>query len=381
MVEKLSEARLTLLAELGQTDQRLEHLNSQLRKAGHEIQDITWVLQQLELRRKGHSKLGDKAADLFFTRNGLEQASRWPVARYHADRLEKYESVTDLGCGLGIDSLAFLETGLDVVAVEQDPETAELAKNNLSASGKVLCGRAEEHTVTTQAVFLDPARRDLGGRFDSRKVLGPADFSPSLDFAYGLLNSVPGGIKLAPGLPYELIPESFEACWVSHNRDLVELSLWNTDPERMGKRFAVMLTEAGVIEFSGPVEPGPEGTLSEFIYEPDPSLIRSSLLGTFAKKNGLTLISKGIAYLSGSQPLDSNWLRRFRVLEELPLDRKAIRRRMAELSIGRLEIKKRGVDIDPAALRKELKLKGEGAATLILTRVGDARKALVCTES
>ncbi len=51
---------------------------------------------------------------------------------------------------------------------------------------------------------------------------------------------------------------------------------------------------------------------------------------------------------------------------------------MSELDIGTLEIKKRGVDITPEQLRPKLKLKGKNAATLILTRVGDARKALVC---
>jgi hypothetical protein len=65
-------------------------------------------------------------------------------------------------------------------------------------------------------------------------------------------------------------------------------------------------------------------------------------------------------------------------MEALPLDVKRIAKRMSELDIGTLEIKKRGVDITPEQLRPKLKLKGKNAATLILTRVGDARKALVC---
>jgi hypothetical protein len=65
-------------------------------------------------------------------------------------------------------------------------------------------------------------------------------------------------------------------------------------------------------------------------------------------------------------------------LADLPLDEKAISRYLSERSIGSLEIKKRGVDIDPQLMRKRLKLKGSGAATLIATKVGGARKALVC---
>ena len=36
--------------------------------------------------------------------------------------------------------------------------------------------------------------------------------------------------------------------------------------------------------------------------------------------------------------------------------------------IGTLEIKKRGLDLDPAVLRKRLKLRGAGSATVVLTR-------------
>jgi hypothetical protein len=45
--------------------------------------------------------------------------------------------------------------------------------------------------------------------------------------------------------------------------------------------------------------------------------------------------------------------------------------------MGTLEIKKRGVDIDPAEFRKKLSLSGKDSATLILTRIGDERMALV----
>jgi len=380
MATKLSDQRLKLLAELDQRSEDLGQLNLSLRKAGKDVEDITWVLQQLELRRKAEAKLGNRADSLLFTRNGLEQASRWSVARYHAQRLAGLESVADLGCGLGVDSLAFAEAGLRVVAVEQDPETVELTQRNLLGKAKAICESAEQHEITTRAVYLDPARRDLAGRYDSRKLLTPDDFSPSLTFSFELLQRYPGGIKLAPGLPHELIPMGVEATWVSHNRDLVELGLWSVDAGRMDKRYAVMLGADRKVEFTGPVVPGEVGEMSRFVYEPDPALIRSGLLGAFAKEHGLKLIASEIAYLTSNEIVDSPWLRRFEVLEQLPLDRKLLREKMVERGIGRLEIKKRGVDIDPAALRKELKLKGEGAATLILTRVGDARKALVCTD-
>ena len=67
----------------------------------------------------------------------------------------------------------------------------------------------------------------------------------------------------------------------------------------------------------------------------------------------------------------------FRVREELPADTRGLAKALRERGIGRLEIKKRGVDVDPAVLRKELKLRGDGSATLIVTRVGAKRLAVL----
>ena len=63
--------------------------------------------------------------------------------------------------------------------------------------------------------------------------------------------------------------------------------------------------------------------------------------------------------------------------EELPADDAGCARRCATRGIGTLEIKKRGVDVDPAVLRTELKLRGDESATLIVTRVGAKRLAIL----
>ena len=63
--------------------------------------------------------------------------------------------------------------------------------------------------------------------------------------------------------------------------------------------------------------------------------------------------------------------------EVLPADVKALAKALRERDIGRLEIKKRGVDVDPAALRPRLKLRGSGSATLLLTRIGNRRTAIL----
>ena len=104
------------------------------------------ALTQVGLRRSARTKLGDRADSVLFTRAGLEQASRAAVAAHHADRFVAagVRRVVDLGCGIGADALALLDAGLEVVAVDSDPETAAIAQANLGDRAEVLVGDAVE---------------------------------------------------------------------------------------------------------------------------------------------------------------------------------------------------------------------------------------------
>ena len=67
----------------------------------------------------------------------------------------------------------------------------------------------------------------------------------------------------------------------------------------------------------------------------------------------------------------------FRVVERFALNVKTLKKELSARGIGTLEIKKRGVDVDPAEFRARLALKGDAAATLILTRIAGNRVALL----
>jgi hypothetical protein len=163
---------------------------------------------------------------------------------------------------------------------------------------------------------------------------------------------------------------------------LVELGLWFGPVARPGiARSALLIDAAGRHhEFNSANEEHDQAELSalgRYLHEPDNSIVRSHLNGPLAAELGLTGFAPGIAYLTSSEPVDSPWLRSFEVLDDLPFDRKKLKAHLRERGIGKLEIKKRGADIVPEQLRKELQLKGEGAATLIVTRVGDAHRAII----
>lgn len=378
-----SPAALQLISELST---KLSHtselaLISQYRKSGADKELLSFALTQAKLRSRATAKFGPLAENLLFTESALEQATRQQVANWHAGKFvgSNVDSITDLGAGIGSDSIGFAKASLEVVAVENHPVAYRALSQNLSnfENATATMADAQSHKVETQALWLDPARREQDRQSLKSRRLDPDQFSPNLEFVFQIAKSFPTGIKLAPGFPHEMIPAGFEANWVSHEGDLVELVLWSEPIGKPNMKKAVLLTDS-TQEFEGEQDPAALGELEDFIYEPDASLIRSHLVGDFANQNGLSLISENIAYLSSATLISSPWLKAYRVKELLPLDEKKIRAYCTQNQIGILEIKKRGVDITPESLRPKLKLKGAGVATLILTKVGDARQAIVC---
>jgi hypothetical protein len=228
-------------------------------------------------------------------------------------------------------------------------------------------------------VWLDPARR-TAGHDDTRRV-GAADYSPSLAFAASTAERLPTGLKLSPAHDRGAIPEDAEAQWVSSGGDVTELALWSGGLQRTGiRRAALVVTERGAAELTGAAdapdeEPGP---LGRYLHEPDGAVIRARLIGDLARATGTHPVGPGIGYLTGDRPLGAPFVASFEIEAVLPFDRLRIRKELKARGIGRLEIKKRGVDLDPATFRTFLGLGGDGEATLIVTRTEERRVALIC---
>jgi hypothetical protein len=384
ITELLTPEALALLNKIGPLDSKADVLSliTKLRAQGHEAALVTAVVNQARLRHRAKAKFGEFANHMLYSEAGLEQATRLPVAALHAERFRQagIKHIADLGCGIGADAMSFAALDITVLAVEQDEQTAALATFNLASfpNAKVIQADAKSQDTQDMGVFIDPARREINRKGRTHICLTPSDFSPSLDWVFEKAKTAPTAVKLGPATDHELIPENCEAQWVSHNGDLVELMLYFGKLSRGNLRSALLIKNGerqlfdGVGEIQGEVR-----ELGKFIYEPDNSLIRSHLLGEFAAKYGLGLVSPAIAYLTGDQKFATPWLRGFEVKKIMPLDPKAINKYVIENQIGILEIKKRGVDITPEELRKKLKLNGSGTATLIMTKVLGARKAII----
>ena len=378
----LSPEGLRLLDEVGPIEATSDvvRIVSRLRGAGHPGDVVAAVLGQARLRTKAKAKFGDFASRMLFTPDGLEQATRLSVASLHAGRFAGagIDVVADLGCGIGADALAMAALDLGVLAVERDELTAAIASFNLApfAAARVELGDATTTDLTgVGGVWLDPARRAGGRRLDN-----PADWSPPLDWAFDLAATLPTGIKLGPGLDRGLLPAEGEAQWVSVDGEVVELAVWSGVLARPGVgRAALVLRSGSAAELTAAhdSEDAEVGSLGEYLLEPDGAVIRARLIGDLARGIGGRMLDPTIAWITSDTAPATPFGAGFRVLERFPLDLKTLKKELAARGVGTLEIKKRGVDVDPAAFRARLALKGDAAATLVLTRIAGARVALL----
>jgi hypothetical protein len=167
---------------------------------------------------------------------------------------------------------------------------------------------------------------------------------------------------------------------VSVDRDVLELVLWSGSLARPGiRRAAVVLGAGGISELSAPAD-SPDadtGDLDEYLIEPDGAVIRARLIGDLARSLDGHMLDPTIAWITASEPPATPFGQSFRVVERMPLNVKTLKREFAARGIGTLEIKKRGVDIDPAEFRKKLSLAGDASATLVLTRIAGSRTAIL----
>ncbi|MVA76356.1 methyltransferase domain-containing protein [Auraticoccus sp. F435] len=338
------------------------------------------ALQQETLRRRAAAKFGAAAAGLLLTPDGLEQASRPEVADHRARRLAATgaRAVVDLGCGIGADALAFVRAGLRVVAVERDPGTAAVARANLAGLAEVVEAAAEDVTHLLGpgvAAYCDPARRDARGR-----LWDVSQFSPGWDLVRSLLSRAePAAVKLGPALPHAMLPEEVEAEWVTHRGDTVEVCLWSGPGVEPGTRTATLLPGGDRLRVGAGERSrrAPVGPIGSYLLEPAGSVIRAGGVAVLAEQLGAHLVDPQIAYLTTSTPPDSSFVDVFRVREVLPWREKTVRAWLQQHRVGRLEIKKRGLDLDPAVLRRRLKPSGPEAATLLLTRTPQGARAVL----
>ncbi|MGN6686450.1 MAG: THUMP-like domain-containing protein [Actinomycetales bacterium] len=338
------------------------------------------LAEQVLLRPRARRKLGPLAESLLVTGPGLEQMTRPTVAAHRAARLARSlpdaAIIADLGCGLGGELLALARSGLRVLGAELDEVTALVAAVNVTRLGLAYRAAVTRCDVTAlpgalrspnvAAVVADPARRTASGR----RVFDPDAYTPPWPWVLDLLGGV-ACVKVAPGLPHELVPEGCEAEWVSDDGDLVEAALWS--PALATARHRATLLPSGDT-LTDADDPGPQDPVAtlRYLYEPDPSALRAGLVTAVGALLGARQLHPEIAYLTSDHLVASRWARAWEVEAVLPLSEKLLRQELRARGVGVLTVKKRGVGVDPETFRKRMRLSGDNEATIVITRLAPA---------
>ncbi|WLQ41224.1 class I SAM-dependent methyltransferase [Streptomyces laculatispora] len=371
-----------LLAGLRSYDPATELATATRLRRSHPAALVSAALGQARLRQRAVAKFGaEDAHRMFFTPNGVEQATRTSVAAYRAARFAGtgVRSVADLCCGIGGDAIALARAGIRVLAVDRDPLTAEVAAANAVALGleeliEVRCADVTEiDTSPCDAVFVDPARR--GGR---GRIFDPEAYSPPLSWATAAALKAPrAALKIAPGVPHEAIGPQAEAEWISDGGEVKEAVLWFGEGFEAGAYRATLLPSGATLSAPAVLPAPPVGPVGRYLYEPDGAVIRAHLVADIVNRCDGRLIDEMIAYVTSDELYDSPYTAGYEITDQLPFNTKRLKALLREREVGVLTVKKRGSPVEPEELRRKMKLQGPNRATVFLTRVADAPTMLI----
>lgn len=405
----LTEEGQSLLAELRDHAPGQELAVATRLRRSHPAELVSAAIGQARLRQRAVAKFG--AADagrMYFTPDGVEQATRTSVAEWRAQRFKALgvRRLADLCSGVGGDAVALARAGIEVLAVDRDPLTCAVAEANAAALGldqliEQRCADVAAIDLTGfDAVFVDPARRggqrggvarSASGRGGGRaggtpvrrmgeggRIFDPESYSPPLSWAVGAARSAPfAALKVAPGIPHEAVPGGAEAEWVSDGGDVKEAVLWfGTDPAEEQPHRATLLPAGDTL--TGGRLPDPEpGPVRRYLYEPDGAVIRAHLVAEVAGHLDATLIDPTIAYLTADLLRPTPFATPYEITDVLPFGLKKLKALLRERGVGTVVIKKRGSAIEPEELRRKLKPEGANSCTVFLTRVAGAPTMLL----
>ncbi|MDO5098456.1 MAG: SAM-dependent methyltransferase [Corynebacterium sp.] len=340
----------------------------------------------LELATARSKSAGKLPADWLMCNESAQQATPLLVADIRADRIHAVMPdalVHDVTCSIGTEGAAIRSYGMDYLGSDIDLSRLKMAKYNLElldnratinqlgwcgivASDALNPGVADAAGV----VIADPARRSGG-----RRIVKPEDLIPPLPTLISAYPYPELAIKCAPGLDFSSWDGLVSV--VSLNGGVKEACLYTPGLSLGVRREAVIIrgarAECDIIDDTHPDEvvvsaPG------KFIIDPDGAIVRAGLVRHYANREGLWMLDERIAYLTGDViPAGTSG---FEYMETVSL--KKLKSVLHSYDCGSVEILVRGLDIDPDALRKKLKLTGSAKLAVVLTRIGSAGVALVC---
>ena len=330
-----------------------------------------------------------------------EQASSEVTARYKAElanlRMGPIQRAADLTGGMGIDTLALSQVAQEVHYVEQDSDLCAFMERNCRALNvnNVRCHQADSLRWLAgqeryDLLYIDPARRGTAGR----KVAAFEDCTPNILEHAELLRSCGKQlmVKASPMIDID------QACRQLGNVSEVHIvgvkgeckELLFLCGESTGELQITCVNLNNPITPNTPIiqdsfsfrpsdelaaPPAPCSNPQHYLYDPHAALRKGGCYRLLAQRYRLAQLAPATHLFTSSALLPDFPGRVFRVIQELPLNRKAVR---AVLPDGKAHVVVRHFPVEAAALQRQLGLAEGGHLFVVATTAGTRHLGLLC---
>jgi 16S rRNA G966 N2-methylase RsmD len=353
---------------------------------------IQQAIEQIQSRKKAKSKLPSWYASsqlIFPPPLSIEQSSSEQAAKYKAT-LFKGENFVDLTGGMGIDCLFISESFNNGSYVERQLNLVELAKHNFKCldihNVEILNEDGESFIKITEKrfdlIYLDPARRGD----HQQKVFRVEDCEPNVLALMPILREKGKSIliKMSPLLDIKGAILDLEGVTEVHivaiNNEVKEL-LFIIDKDSSNDPLikCIDLNDDLVnFQFRYSQEEqarSPLGKVGNYLYEPNVALLKAGAFKRLATHFGLNKLHVNSHLYTTKQAIFNFPGRSFKVLREIKLNKKALRKAIPEMKVN---ITVRNYPVSVEEIRKKTGLKEGGQIYLFATTDIVGKKLLLC---
>lgn len=352
--------------------------------------DLRYALQQIAARQILTDKVPSwaRCRDVEFPPHlSVEQCSSEAAARYKSGLLSGH-SLVDLTGGLGVDCHFLSQRFAQTDYVEREPHLAALAAQNFSVLGdKIAVHQADcEAFLPTMppvdAIYLDPARRDVAGR----KTVALADCTPNVaDLQELLLEKAQQVlVKLSPMLDIALLQRELQHIKQIHvvatgNECKEVLALLERDFVGEPTIFAVNLPDNELFAFRLSDEKQAAclwaDRLQRYLYEPNAALLKAGAFRSVAVRYNLRKLHINSHLYTSDELLPNFPGRQFEVVGAASFDKKIGKTLLADVAKANLTV--RNFPLSVADLRKKLHIAEGGDIYLFATTLADGQRVIV----
>jgi predicted O-methyltransferase YrrM len=315
--------------------------------------------------------------DYYMTEDDLRFATNELVAAARAKRLS-CTTLIDIGCGVGIQSIAFAKTCKRVIAVDIDARKIRYALENAKKLGvnniEFIHGdglKVLETIKKADAIFVDPERAPSEDVRDITK-----SFHPSIPTLLKI------GGKVTPNIAVELppqiqdIPFDCEREYTSVDHDLNRLTVYFGKLKK-AERSACVLPGNHVLHDGTKPNSMLNSAALNYLYEVDPAVVKASL--TWKLTNEHTLLysdERDVLLTSNSLHTGPYYKARYELIEAVPNKFDAILAVLLWENAGNVVLRAKISPMEYWAERRvyESKLKGDKTFHVFLF----PHEALVC---